>query len=136
MVNNPPLLKEKDKKVKTLSLTQWRKKCDAEMQKLGQMIYPKSLLSGQQTQVMHHFFPKSVSARLRYEWSNLIPLTNGEHMRLHQSGDPTYEQRIIQIKGQDWFDRLQKMRQEGVKVNVSYYQNVFEILQNKKERLT
>lgn len=73
---------------------------------------------------MHHFFPKSVSARLRYDWDNLIPLTNAEHMRLHQSGDPDYEQRIIEIKGQKWYELLRERRKETVKINVEYYRQI------------
>lgn len=118
---------EKPKKAKPIG--EWQKECDKLMQIKGKKLFPKSLLSGLPTEVMHHFFPKSVSTRLRYEWENLIPLTNGEHMRLHQSGDPTYEQRIIEIKGKEWFDNLCEMRKEPVKVNVEYYRKIKEQMQ-------
>lgn len=109
-------------------------RCDKEMQLLGKILYPKSLLSGLPTQVMHHFFPKSVCARLRYDWENLIPLTNGEHMRLHQSGDPTYEMRIREIKGDKWYSSLLLKKREMIKVNKQYYEEVLEKLQNRKDR--
>ena len=79
------------------TLGQYRNACDKKMQEVGKKKFPKSILSGLPTQVMHHFFPKSVSSFHRYNWDNLIPLTNGEHMRLHQSGDPSIEQSIIKI---------------------------------------
>lgn len=104
------------------------------MQILGKILFPKSLLSDSPTQVMHHFIPKSVCSRLRYDWENLIPLTNGEHMRLHQSGDPTYEARIRDIKGEDWWLGLQEKRKEMIKVNKEYYELVLEKLENRKER--
>lgn len=86
------------------------------------------MLCGKPQQVMHHFFPKSVSSFLRYSWDNLIPLCNGCHMRLHQSGDPSYEQRIIDTKGKKWYDKLYKVKREYVKVNVAYYKDVWEKL--------
>ena len=101
-----------------------RRKCDAKMQEVGKKKFPRSLLSGLPTQVMHHFFPKSISSYLRYDWDNLIPLTNGEHMRLHQSGDPSYEQEIIKIKGKKWYDALNRVKRNYLKVNPAYYEKV------------
>lgn len=101
----------------------WRqKKADALLQEWVKRNNPKCLLCGNPTQVAHHFFPKSVSNRLRYELANCVPLCNGCHNRLHQSGDPSYEQRIIEIKGKKWYQRLLKLKRELVKTNVAYYQ--------------
>jgi hypothetical protein len=105
-----------------------RSACDALMQKKGKELFPKSLLSGLSTQVMHHFFPKSVSSFHRYNWSNLIPLTNGEHMRLHQSGDPQYEQKIIEIKGKKWYNELEKHKRDYTKINKAYYEEMLTLL--------
>ena len=108
-------------------LSKWQKKCDKLMQEKGKKLFPKSILSGLPTQVMHHFVPKSVSARLRYDWDNLIPLTNGEHMRLHQSGDPQYEHDIIRLKGGDkWYLPLRKRGREIIKVNIAHYKKIYE----------
>lgn len=123
-MNGKPIPKE----IKGKSLSWWRKRCDALMQEKGRLMSPKSLISGLPTEVMHHFVPKSVSANLRYDWANLIPLTNGEHMRLHQSGDPEYEMQIVRIKGQEWYESLRKRGREIIKVNVEYYKNVYEDL--------
>jgi hypothetical protein len=104
--------------------TKLQKTCDALMQKLGKIKYPKSLLSGLPTDVMHHYIPKSVSSMLRYDWDNLIPLTNGEHCRLHQSPDPTTNARILEIKGMDWFKELKRRSVMYHKVNVAMYEEV------------
>ena len=102
-----------------------RNKCDKLMQQIGHEENPTCLLCGKPQQVMHHFFPKSVSSFLRYEWRNLIPLCNGCHMRLHQSGDPTYEQRIIKIKGKKWFDWLATNARNYIKINTAYYEEKY-----------
>jgi hypothetical protein len=126
-MNGKPLLKQKDlpKKERSLSLGQWRKKCDRLMQERGRLKCPKSLLSGLPTNVMHHFVPKSVSANLRYNWDNLIPLTNAEHCRLHQSPDPDIEMQIIDKKGIEWYHNLRLEGQKIIRVNVVYYKEVF-----------
>lgn len=114
--------------MKRNKLATLRNKADALMQEKGKEMFPKSLLSGLPTQVLHHFIPKSVSSFHRYNWDNLIPLTNGEHMRLHQSGDPYYENKIIGVKGQEWYVELEKHKRDYVKVNVAYYEGVIEQL--------
>ncbi len=111
-----------------MSLGYWRRTCDKLMQEIGHRDNPYCLLCGQPQQVMHHFFPKSVSARLRYSWDNLIPLCNGCHNRLHQSGDPSYEQRIIEKKGVEWYKALDAIRRNTIKVNVTYYREVKKLL--------
>lgn len=99
--------------------------CDALMQKLGKLRSPKSIISGQPTEVMHHLVPKSVSSALRYNWDNLIPLTNAEHCRLHQSPDPTIEMMIVKAKGgTDWFFQLKQKGRVYNKVNRAYYETI------------
>jgi len=109
-------------------LTTWRLKCDRKMQEIGQNNNPRCLLCANPVQIMHHFFPKSVSSFLRYNWDNLIPLCNGCHMRLHQSGDPRYEQRIIAAKGENWYENLEIHARDYQKVNVGYYKEVYQNL--------
>lgn len=117
------------------SLGQLQKKADKRMQEIGKILNPRSLISGQPTQVMHHLLPKSVSARLRYDWENLIPLTNAEHCRLHQSGDPSIEMEIVKKRGGiEWFEKLRAKGRETIKVNRLYYENVMEKLENHLER--
>ena len=110
--------------------TKLQKQCDSLMQETGRKRFPKSLISGLPTQVLHHFVPKSVSSMLRYDWDNLIPLTNAEHCRLHQSPDPTTNARILEIKGMDWFKELKKRSVMYHKVNVAMYEEVKARLEN------
>lgn len=109
-------------------LTRARKKCDRAMQLKGRELYPVSIISGQPTQVMHHFWPKSTSAVLRYDWDNLIPLTNGEHMQHHLAGDPSIHGTIIEKKGLAWFGALSERRGEIIRVNLGYYEKKLEEL--------
>lgn len=128
-MNGPALLKEKDKKDKGHPKRWWQKRCDKQMQLKGKEMFPKSLVSSKPTEVMHHFIPKSVCARLRYDWDNLIPLTNAEHCRLHQSPDPDIEMQIVKKKWEGWYESLQKKRQEPHKETIEYYKYIWEMLQ-------
>jgi hypothetical protein len=85
--------------------------------------------------VLHHFYPKSVSSALRYDWKNLIPLCQGCHMRLHQSGDPSYEYEIIKRKGLKWYHELTSHKHDSVKIDRIYYTKVAEKLENHYDRL-
>lgn len=115
---------KKPTKKKAPNQEQLRKQCDTLMQEIGRLINPWCILCGKPCQVMHHFLPKSVCAKLRYDWDNLCPLCNGCHMRLHQSGDPSYEQRIIDFYGKPWYDNLQELRKESIRVNIGYYKQI------------
>lgn len=119
---------------KRSSIGTLRNKCDKVMQEIGHKENRFCLLCGKAQQVMHHFFPKSVSSYLRYDWQNLVPLCNGCHMRLHQSGDPSYEQRIIALKGQEWWKYLSTHSRDYIKINVAYYQSVLSELQARNEK--
>lgn len=109
-----------------------RRRCDALIQIIGKRKNPKSLISGLSTQVMHHFFPKSVSSFHRYNWGNLIPLTNGEHLRLHSSGDPSIQQKIIEIKGQKWYDGLNRTKRNYIKAGRQYYEEMYKKLKSEE----
>lgn len=73
------------------------------------------------SQVYHHFFPKSTSNRLRYDLRNAIPLCGGCHWK-HHCGDPSIHARIIEKRGMDWYNQLEKDRRELVKVNKQFYE--------------
>ena len=129
-MNGKKLLKDKDKKTKLPKIGKLQKDCDRRMQEIGKIIHPKSLISGQPTEVHHHFIPKSVSSALRYDWDNLIPLTNAEHCRIHQSEDPDKEMQIVRIKGLDWYNNLKAKSRNPMKINREYYSEVMEKLEN------
>lgn len=126
-MNGEPILKSKDKP-KTLSPSEWQKKCDTRLQEKGRELYKKCEVCGKPISCLHHFFPKSVSSRLRYDWDNLIPICNGCHMRHHQANDPTIHGTIIKKRGQAWYDFLLKKKYETVRVNVEYYKYIWEML--------
>lgn len=117
--------------------TKLQHECDKKMQILGKLKFPRSEVSGLPTEVMHHFHPKSVSSALRYDWDNLIPLTNGEHMRHHQANDPIVHGSVIEKRGRVWYDKLLKRRyMETIKVNVAYYKSVKERLDKEMEEFS
>jgi hypothetical protein len=128
--------RKKSTRVKLVSLGKLQRTCDALMQQTGKLKNPVSLISGLPTQVMHHYQPKSVSSKLRYDWDNLIPLTNGEHCKLHQSPDPTTNILILQAKGGiEWFNKLKEKGRQYNKVNRAYYEEVKNRLENELKEL-
>lgn len=118
---------------KRSSLGTLRNKCDKVTQLIGHKENEKCLLCPRPHNVLHHFFPKSVSSALRYNFDNLINLCNGCHMRLHQSGDPSYEQRIIAIKGVEWYNNLASHARDYTKINKGYYEDTLVVLQRRLE---
>jgi 5-methylcytosine-specific restriction endonuclease McrA len=101
-----------------------QKKADKVLQETIRKLYPFCEVCGKPTQVGHHFFPKSISSRLRYVMDNIAHLCNGCHMRHHQAGDPRIHETIKRNRGGDkWFDRLEKMKSEYVKVDKFFYEN-------------
>ena len=89
---------------------------------------PKSIISGEPTEVIHHFCPKSQSNNLRYDIDNGIPLTNKEHARHHLSGDPSIVATIVLKMGQDWYNSLQKKRHIICKNNKAHLLEIIETL--------
>jgi len=120
---------KRTKLAKRSSIGKLRNMCDKKMQELGKKKFPKSIISGLPTQVLHHFFPKSVSSFHRYNWDNLIPLTNSEHFQHHIAGNPQIHAVIIATKGQKWYNNLNKHKRDYVKINSDYYILMFEKLQ-------
>jgi len=111
-------------------LATWRNKCDKQLQLKVHETYKQCLLCPNPCTVGHHFFPKSVSSALRYVWDNIIPLCQGCHMRLHNSGDPRYEQQIVNIKGERWYEALEAHARDYTKTNIEYYKGVYQNLIN------
>lgn len=91
---------------------------------------PYSIISGEPTEVVHHFIPKSQSNNLRYDLENGVPLTHKEHCRHHTSGDPSIIAKILEAKGQDWFNRLQEKRRIIRKLNREYLSDIISKLED------
>jgi len=100
----------------------YRKKADKAMQEWGRRTYSKCLICGGKLSCLHHYFPKSTSAGLRYDKDNLIPICQGCHFR-HHNGDPRIQNAINEIKGKEWLTRLAKKKYEDYpKQNKQYYE--------------
>lgn len=104
-----------------------RNKCDSLLTPIIKLLYPRSILSGAETQVAHHHVHKSKSSALRYYIPNLIPLTHSEHLALHNN-ESFYASKIVQIRGIEWFEDIEKKKNEIVKTDVHWYMDNYERL--------
>jgi len=102
--------------------TKLRNQADRLYQEIGTLLYKKCLICGGKLSCLHHYFPKSTSAGLRYDKDNLIPICQGCHFR-HHNGDPRIQNAINEIKGKEWLTRLAKKKYEDYpKQNKQYYE--------------
>jgi len=107
-----------------------RAKCDKALQEEGRKRYKECEVCGKPISCLHHFFPKSISSRLRYDWDNLIPICIGCHFQHHSTYNPTIHATIIEKKGLEWYNNLNAIKRDYVKTNVEYYELVLEELNN------
>jgi hypothetical protein len=116
------------KKQSLKPLPKLQRECDKKYQEVGKKLMPYSLISGKPTQVIHHFYTKQSSSRLRYEIKNGIPLTFAEHFAIHKKSDPTIVAIILERKGPEWYQNLSAIKRESIKIDRLYYQKVLEDL--------
>lgn len=105
-------------------LAKLRDECDHLQQELNRKLNENCLVCGNKLDTGHHFVPKSLSARLRYDMDNLIPICNSCHMKHHRAGDPSIHRTIILLKGDEWYDYIEANRRKVIKVNVAYYEGI------------
>lgn len=122
----------KAKRAKLPAIKTMRNKCDKLLTPIIKEMHPYCLLQGSETcarvtQVAHHHVHKSRSTRLRYEIDNLIPLCHSCHMMLHQN-ESYWASKIVQIRGLEWFEELERLKNEEVKVDVHFYIENYERL--------
>jgi hypothetical protein len=110
--------------MKTPSVKYLQKKADKLYQIQLIKLKPFSVISGDPTEVIHHWIRKSQSNNLRYDIKNGVPLTNKEHCQHHLSGDPDVVAQIIKTNGQEWHDDLQKRRRTICHLNKGYLKGV------------
>ena len=115
------------KKTKLPSIKTMRNKCDALMTPIAKKMSPTCIFCKNQTQVGHHHIHKSKSTTLRYEPSNIIPLCNGCHFKLHQN-ESYWACKIMLIKGIEWFKLLDKQSKKEIKTDIHYYIQAYEEL--------
>jgi hypothetical protein len=113
---------------KRAEIRKLEKRADALYQIRCRELKPLSIISGEPTEVIHHFVPKSQSNNLRYDISNGIPLTNREHCRHHLSGDPSIVAKIVIEYGTDWYNILQQKRHQIQKHTKEYLEGVIDRL--------
>ncbi len=90
------------------------KYADKLFQEAGKILFPISV-TGEPTEVIHHYVPKSQSNNLRYDFKNACPSTNGWHYRHHYTSDPTLSDAFRKKFGQNRIDYLTKNRHISVK---------------------
>lgn len=123
-----PLKRCKLKRQSKMPIPKLQRMCDKLYQQVGKRLMPFSIVSGKPTQVIHHFFTKQSSSRLRYDITNGIPLTFGEHFAHHIKSDPTIHAKIIMVKGQIWYNNLFIRRRDYVKTDRQHYEKVYKYL--------
>jgi hydroxymethylpyrimidine pyrophosphatase-like HAD family hydrolase len=104
-------------------LSTLRKKADKLLQQWGRNTYKFCLACGKQMSCLHHYYPKSTSSALRYDYNNLIPICNGCHFR-HHNGDPSIHNTINEKKGDQWLAELKKKKENIIKISVKYYEEI------------
>ena len=115
-------------KKKLPTLKQLQSKADKLLQTKGRKVFDKCEICGAPIHCLHHFFTKSSSARLRYEWDNMIPICQGCHFKHHTSFDPHINVTILRKRGFDWYDNLVEIKKQSVKTNRVYYNNILKKL--------
>lgn len=80
-----------------------------------------------ETQVAHHHIHKSKSSVLRYNIDNLIPLCSSCHLKLHYN-ESYWASKVVEVRGLEWFHKLDKAKDEIVKTNLQFYKDNYERL--------
>lgn len=120
-----PLAKPKKENKKAI-----QKKCDRIYQEIGQMINDACLICGGEYSCLHHWVRKSQSTALRYDLENGIPICIKCHCKIHTGQDNMTAGRIIIIKGNEWFENLERKKRLGLGLNygVLWYKAQYERL--------
>jgi len=116
-------------------ISYFRNRADKLLQELGRLTYDKCLICGRAYSCLHHFMPKSSCSALRYEWDNLIPICSSCHLGIHSNRGASLIGKIIGIKGQDWFDALEKKKIGYLKTNITYYNDVIKRLEKVTKKI-
>lgn len=104
--------------------TKLQKTCDTLLQELNRKMNKKCLICSSPCEVGHHFVRKSNSSFLRYDLRNIIPLCNRCHCSYHLREDESFNIKIRDIKGKEWYESIEKDKNNYHKVNVAMYEGV------------
>lgn len=95
-------------------------------------------ICGKPATATHHFIPKSISAYLRYNVLNGVPLCYYCHIiRIHSQGDPRIFEEIIKKRGQKWYKELKRLKVVGEKkksfTTTKYYKQIIKEFEEELE---
>lgn len=120
-INIPANVKNKKKYLSKKADTIWRDKC---FEKWG----TNCTVCGKQANQVHHWIKRSQSLATRWDLENGVPVCQRCHYILEHSPDVkkrrSFEEKIIDSRGQEWWDRLEKKRHEIFKKNLGNLKDV------------
>lgn len=106
-----------------------QRKCDALLTPIVKKQKPSCLLCNRDTEVAHHHVHKSKSLILRYDLDNLINLCQSCHLALHHN-ESYYASKVVAIKGLEWFEELERKKNQIIKADKYWYNEQLERLTN------
>lgn len=86
--------------------------------------FPFCLVCGAKATTCHHYVPKSLSAYLRCDEKNLIPICNSCHFTHHTKGDPKIHETIEEKMGKKWLKYINENRRKIIKNTVGYWKEI------------
>jgi len=129
------------KRVKLPKLSLLKRKADALLQQLNSKLNKNCESCGMPCQVGHHWIEKSRCNYLRYNLEeNIIPLCNSCHSKIHNIfgnsvvGGVDVAMLIINKRGQEWKNKMDKLQPTYQKVDRFYYEST--ILRLEKDLFT
>ena len=83
----------------------------------------------------HHYYYRSSASHLRYDLDNGICLDAHCHFLLHHQDPKLIEDKIIEIRGRKWLNKLKKKEQnrpQGTFLTLQYYKDKLKELKKKR----
>jgi len=111
------------KKPKKKSLKSLQNKADHLLQELGRKLNQNCEVCGREMSCLHHFWPKSMAAILRYNLKNCVALCAGCHIQ-HHSGNPSIHATVLEQRGEEWLQELVVIKRQYFKPSRSYYEDI------------
>lgn len=108
--------------------TKIRNKADKLLQDYIRLKYKNVLCYGcgeRKVEVGHHYITKANSNALRYYEKNIVPLCKKCHCLVHAQPH-LIEPKICFLLGEEWYNDLLEVKRQGVKANLSWYQDRLE----------
>jgi glucan phosphorylase len=85
-------------------------------------------------ELCHHYIEKHLSANLRYDPENFVPITNSVHAGHHHFGYIIND--IIRDKrGEDWYRRIREKMNIKTKIDIQKAKEQLDLLKKNKKKL-